>query len=334
MAVRPDHARSLSRRSFVVGAVVGIPISALFLFLSLRHLSTDALRASVTGADPWKLTLAVGVLGLFYLAQAARWRLVAGLPPGVPVPRFLEWVVGSVAVNNVVPGRPGDLLRVEWLARRVGLPRARALGTVVVDRGLDVATLIVLLTVTYLAVPHPAWLRSLAVVAGLAGAVLVAVAVAACLHARRARPAPTGRARRILFELAYEVRLRLRGPRGPAATLLSLVAWGLWALGAWLVASSLGITLTPLDALFVTAVLNLGTAVPSSPGYIGTVQWLSVSALGALGVGHADAFAFSVLMHGAWFVPTTLAGAGLVLRKLVPRLAGTLPDPSSGANAA
>jgi uncharacterized membrane protein YbhN (UPF0104 family) len=113
-----------------------------------------------------------------------------------------------------------------------------------------------------------------------------------------------------------------------------MLAWGIWALSAWLVAYSLGITLTPVEVVFVTAVLNLGVAIPSSPGFIGTYQWLAVSALGALGVNHTEAFAFSVLMHAAWFVPTTLAGAALAVRKLSPAVADILPRRTSESHAA
>ena len=92
---------------------------------------------------------------------------------------------------------------------------------------------------------------------------------------------------------------------------------------AWLVASWLG-RAHPLEVLLVTAVPNPGVAIPSSPGFIGTYQWLGVAALGNLGVGHADAFAFSVLMHAAWYLPTTFAGVVLALRKVPPAVAGAL----------
>ena len=53
----------------------------------------------------------------------------------------------------------------------------------------------------------------------------------------------------------------------------------------------------------MTGLVNLGTAVPSSPGFVGTYQWLCVSALGLFGVGRAEAFAFRSLLQAAWFVP-------------------------------
>jgi hypothetical protein len=81
------------------------------------------------------------------------------------------------------------------------------------------------------------------------------------------------------------------------------------------VARSLGIELSPLEAIFVTAVVNLGVAIPSSPGFIGTYQWLGVSALGLLAVPTQEALAFTILMHAVWYVPTLLVGGVLLLRR-------------------
>jgi len=61
---------------------------------------------------------------------------------------------------------------------------------------------------------------------------------------------------------------------------LSAGAWLSWALAAILAAKAVGVELSLVEALFVTAALNLGVAIPSSPGFVGTYQWLGVSALG------------------------------------------------------
>ena len=70
-----------------------------------------------------------------------------------------------------------------------------------------------------------------------------------------------------------------------------------------------------MEAIFVTAVINLGVAIPSSPGFIGTYQWLGVSALALFDVGANEALAFSILMHAVWYVPTLLVGGALLLRR-------------------
>ena len=52
-------------------------------------------------------------------------------------------------------------------------------------------------------------------------------------------------------------------------------------------------------------------AIPSSPGFVGTYQWLAVSSLGLFDVERQDALAFSLLLHASWYVPTTIVGGAL-----------------------
>jgi glycosyltransferase 2 family protein len=322
-----------SRRAVVAGALIGFPVSVALLMLSLQHLDGAKLKASLGGANVGALMLSVAVMAIVYLVQADRWRVIS-VAPGVSLVRFAEWVVGAVAVNNVVPGRTGDILRSEWLARGAGKTRASAVASVVVDRGFDVVTLVAMLGLTYPFVPHPRWLNDFWIVGGSFGAVVSVVLVAAAVYARRGRASAARSLRARLTDVAYGVGSVLRGRRALKIAVRSALAWTAWAFSAWLVASSLGIALTPLEILFVTAVLNLGVAIPSSPGFIGTYQWLGVSALGNLGVGHADAFAFSVLMHAVWYVPTTFAGVVLALRKVPPAVAGALVQRPSEKQAA
>ena len=321
---RSADARALvSRRAVVVGAVLGFPVSLALLMLSLRHLDGTKLKASLGGANVGVLMLSVGVMAIVYLIQADRWRVIA-VAPGLPLVRFVEWVVGAVAVNNVLPGRAGDILRSEWLARGAGKPRTSAVSSVVVDRGFDVVTLVAMLGLTYPFVPHPRWLNDFWIVGGSLGVVVGIVFIAVAVYARGGGASAARGVRARLADVAHGAGSVLRGRLVLRIAVRSALAWTAWACSAWLVASSLGIALTPVEVLFVTAVLNLGVAIPSSPGFIGTYQWLGVAALGNLGVGHADAFAFSVLMHAAWYLPTTLAGVVLALRKVPPAVAGAL----------
>ena len=318
---RPHARHGQSPRSIVVAGVVGIPVSIALLLLSLRHVDGDALQGSLRGADPWSLVAALVAMSLVYLTQAARWRVIS-MTPRLSMARFFEWVLAGIAINNVVPGRAGDLARVEWLSRGARIPRARALAAVAVDRGFDLVALVGALALTYPVVDHTPWLKRLWLVGGATGVLVGVLFVAAIAYARRGRVSPSGRMRRLLADLARQAGDGLRGWRGIEVAALSVVAWCIWTLSALFVASSLGIELTLLELFFVTAVLNLGVAIPSSPGFIGTYQWLGVSALGVLGVEHAEAFAFAVLMHATWYVPTTLAGAVIALRKLPPVVAG------------
>jgi glycosyltransferase 2 family protein len=305
-----------SRNVRVVVAVVGIAVGAFFLWLAVRDANLTAVRKTVASADLGLVLLAVGAFGVVYAFQAARWRRIASTPD-VRRARFYEMTVSGVAVNNVLPGRIGDLLRARWLGLAGRIPAGRAFGTVIIDRVCDLVVLVVLLLVGIAAVASSAWLVNLAV-----GGVLLLAAIAVVLLLARAYVGSRGRERRdrgLVRRLVRDTVETLAEPldqRHVSVWLgLSVCAWAAWAVAALLVARALGIELSVTDAVFVTAVLNLGSAIPSSPGFVGTYEWLGVASLGLVGVDREEALAFTILLHASWYVPTTVVGGiALVVR--------------------
>jgi uncharacterized protein (TIRG00374 family) len=200
------------------------------------------------------------------------------------------------------------------------MPAGRALATVVVDRGFDLLALVTFLVVSLPFVTEAPWLDRIVVV-GVAG---LAVLVAALLFARvytvrrvRGRREGRGLVRRVVRDTVEGLAVRLGARRAVVASLLSVAAWAAWGAAAWLVARSVGIDLSLLETAFVAATMNLGVAIPSSPGFVGTYQWLAVESLGLFGVGGADAVAFALLVQAVWYVPTTVVGSVLVLRRVI-----------------
>jgi len=291
-------------------ALVGIPIGLFFLWLAFRNADLDAVWDSLREADARLVALAIGAFAAVYAFQCARWRRIAATPQ-VGLPRFYEMTVSGVAVNNVLPGRIGDFLRARWLGLDAGMAAGKAFGTVILDRAFDLVVLVGLLIVGIAAVASSGWLVELA-----AAGVVVLLGFAGVLLFSRKYIERRDRGRRergLLRRLVRDTVERLAEPLGRRHLLvwlgLSLGAWAMWAVAALLVARSLDVELSLTEALFVTAVLNLGSAVPSSPGYVGTYEWLGVASLGLLGVDNEPALAFTLLVHAAWYVPTTLFGA-------------------------
>jgi glycosyltransferase 2 family protein len=316
--------RLTGRRRRIVALVAGSSVSALLLFLTVRKLDLSSVVTALREADMRRVALGVVVMACVYVVQALRWRWIARGEGRLSTWRFLQYVVGGVALNNAVPGRPGDLLRAHWLGLGAGIPRAKALGTVVVDRSADLLILVALLALTLPVVGlRAAWLESLAIAAFVVtSALLLALLVA--YRFRRSLGARLGsRLGRLRQEASKLIQTMTRtcNPVGVAGIVVaSCAAWSLWATSAWLLAGSVGIDLSFLQLALLTAVVNLGVAIPSSPGFVGTYQWLCVSALAVFAVPRSDAFAFSVISHAAWFIPTSLAGVALLAAKALVRL--------------
>jgi glycosyltransferase 2 family protein len=310
---------SFRRRATLVGLGVGVPLSALFLWLAVKSTDLGSVWRTLKAARTGDLAGAVVAMAAVYVVQALRWRVIAH--GAASRRRYVGLVVGGVAANNVLPGRVGDGLRGVWLARAESIPSGRALATVVFDRGADVVALVGLLAVSLPFTVHPAWLLRIVIGGVVLAVILVGALIAAHVVARVHRRAERvrSRARRVARDLLDGLAQPPSPARIATALALSFVAWGIWTLGAWLVARSLGIELGVFDALLVAAVVNLGVAIPSSPGFIGTYQWLCVSTLSLLDIGRNKALAFSILLHASWFVPSTIAGGLFLATRLIRR---------------
>jgi uncharacterized membrane protein YbhN (UPF0104 family) len=225
-------------------------------------------------------------------------------------------LLGGLACNNVLPIRIGELLRAGWLSRDAPMSGGRAFGSVVLDRICDVVTLAVFFGIGLQSVASADWLVRLAIGAVLAVVVIAVALVLARVYAdrvkRRTRDRPRGRLVPILLDTVEMLGEPIGRRRAATWIGLSICTWTLSSLATSLVARSVGIELSPLEAVFVTSALALGVVIPSSPGYIGTYQWLGVAALGLLDVPDEQALAFAILMQASWYVPTTLVGGAFV----------------------
>ena len=265
------------------------------------------------------MLLAVVVIQFVYVAQAARWRRIAGTLE-LTVRRFYALVLGGLGANDVLPLRIGDLLRARWLATSAEIPTGRAFGSVFRDRACDVLTLVVALILSLPFIGSAAWVARIAI----GGVVLLAILVLVVARSDRLRaerghaPAASSAAARGGC-CATRSTSSPRRSAGARSCSRSVSASSPGASGPARPGSSAGRSashLSPVELVFVTAVINLGVVIPSSPGFIGTYQWLAVSALGVVGVDGDVAIAFSLLMQAVWFIPTMLVGGVIAIREV------------------
>jgi len=303
----------------------------VFLWLAVRNADLDAVRHALADAKVGPVLLAVAALGVGYVLQAARWRRIASTPE-IPLRSFFAMLIGGLACNNVLPVRIGEFLRAGWLSRDARISGGRAFGSVVLDRICDVLTLAVLFAIGLQAVASAAWLVRLAIGALLAVIAIATVLVLARLYSRRRGHEPTpserGRVMTVLRETVVMLGQPIGRHRAAAWLGLSACTWILSAVASSLVGRALGIDLSPLEAVFITSALALGVAIPSSPGYIGTYQWIGVAALGLLDVPVEQALAFSILMQATWYVPTTLVGGAFIGLRAIRGRPVREPDPT------
>jgi uncharacterized membrane protein YbhN (UPF0104 family) len=217
------------------------------------------------------------------------------------------YLVGYLA-NTVLPARLGEGVRAVLLARREGLPMPDTIGSVVLERLLDILTVAILGATAAVALGARGQTLIVALV-GLAVAVgaLVVVAIAA-RFLRRSHWGRLERARTIVGGLLSGASPAGRAPVIARALALTVITWLLDAGIYWLVARSLGVDLAPVAAMIVSTVAVLSTAIPAAPGYVGTFELAASGALRALGVDVETALAVAIVAHAVVILTTAVGG--------------------------
>lgn len=122
---------------------LGIGISLTFVWLIVRASRFEAFAGSFATLSFPLLLAALGALAMGQAARIVRWWwMLRALVPDLRLSRCIGPFLAGVAVNNVVPFRAGDALRVVGFREQLGSPPMRVFGTVVVERILDVAVLL------------------------------------------------------------------------------------------------------------------------------------------------------------------------------------------------
>ncbi|MGZ4275375.1 MAG: lysylphosphatidylglycerol synthase transmembrane domain-containing protein [Solirubrobacteraceae bacterium] len=213
--------------------------------------------------------------------------------------------------NNALPARAGDVLKAVFTARRSDAPTLGAVGTLVAERLLDAAALVllfgVLVTTLRLPLGVPGW------VLAAVGAGLLLVAIAAAVLGRRT--AAGQRLQALVVSVLTPTR-RLASPTGAALLALSVVLWLVEGSIYAVLGAVAGLHLSLLDGLYIMALANLVALVPAAPGYVGTFDAAIILGVRLVAGGtQAAALAYAVVVRFTLFVPITLVGlAALIVR--------------------
>jgi uncharacterized membrane protein YbhN (UPF0104 family) len=275
------------------------------------------LLAALGAMGPMPLLLgAAGGCGVVAL-QSLRWWVVTRPVVRVRYGEALEAFLVAGLVNAVVPGRAGDLLRVQVLSARAQTSRATLLGSELIDFWIDKCGWLPAFAWLGLLGSSPAWMnRALAAVVALALALFGGVA--GLRRVLRAGPARDGWRGRFAEGLVASSPLRI----GVTTLTLAALPW-LWeALATTRVAAAAGLELRPLQGFVVLTAFNLASVVPI-PGNLGAHEAASTVALVSFGVPVERAVAFALVYHASQLLPYAVGGAAGLLRWRLARTPGT-----------
>ncbi len=302
-------------RLLIVTTILGV---AGWLITS--SIDVEAMLQIVRGSNVWLLAASVPAIIISHVIRAHRWNILLSQEPSVPsVTRSFSAVMIGYAANTLVP-RSGEVLRPFVLSQRSSITFATALSSVVVERILDVFTLLAAIVTILLwnsgpiVAAIPTFSPSTIVTSFAIPTILLLVLLVFVTFTDVAPNLVTNMIARLSPEVAERVRAMfsdirrgaavLRHPRTWPAILAETAAiWFLWVIALWLVLIAMpwnGSIFTMLDGAILLVVTAIGVTIAPTPGALGVYQgFAQVALMRMYGATASEGLAFGIL---AWVI--------------------------------
>jgi uncharacterized protein (TIRG00374 family) len=291
-----------------------VSIAALWLVLSGADLARtgDILRT----ADLRWVVVALVFVSLDLATRAVRWQHLLRPIAVVRYPSMLAYLLIGYLANNILPARLGELVRSHYLGDREGISRAAALGTVVVERVVDLVACVAIASVALLVLSVRGVIANAVILGAAVSALfLIALAIGIVAHRLPGLERIRGlvqrwpRVRNLAGSLQDGLSVAARPRTVAEAVLVSGVSWTMAILALAASGQALGIELSLGQAALIGSGIALAGAIPAGPSNLGTFE-LAAQELGkAVGVPAASALALGILSHLLILLATSVGGA-------------------------
>lgn len=248
-----------------------------------------------------------------YWAMALRMNFLSGYTCGNMV--GLKAFLISMAVNNVVPAKLGELAKAFYLRKECKYSLSQSISMVFWERFFDLNAILFMGLMVAFQFKLKMAFFPLALGVGGIWACLFVVRKWPELAMRLVSMLPFERLRGFIIEvkqqMVHEVTLRYLIILGCYTALV----WMLYAIPTFLVVNWVaGLDLTMSQTLAVFILSALGMAMPSSPGAVGVFEAAVIFGLGIFGVDKELALAIGLLIHMIQYIPTTVSGLMVLAR--------------------
>jgi len=327
------------RRLNLLKTIPGLLISAFFLWWTFRGFKASDFKSVHLVAPLWVLGIVSFSIAGYTVRCFRWWRMLHSV--NARFSACARVFMTSLAANNILPLRIGDVMRVFTYAGDLNATPSIILSTVILEKLLDVFTLAILFVITMRfgkgVSPHLRVGAEIGIAVSTIGLLALVFGARTLEQPLKTLFARTQNPR--LAKLEHWLLLALDCIRqiGVFGTLMlivySFVAWAFEGLLYVSAAHLVGLQTDWAGPWAAVAQANLSFLIPSSPGGIGPFEWACKQALMRYGATEATGGIFGLLIHAWLLVSITAVGGGLFLthrlhmarRKPLLEEIGTLP---------
>jgi len=292
--------------------LLGAALSAVLLYFAVRGVDWKNVWRTIAAARLRYVAAALCATTFSFFLRSIRWRILLNAEGRFSI-GMVFWInMAGYLGNNFLPARAGEFLRSFLISRHSRLSKTYVLTTALSERMMDVVALVLASSVVLMGIqPKPRWMedvsRTMALVAGCGVLVVIALPhTGGLLNTVLKRLPMPARLRDLLLGLTEQVLMGLSAfhhwGRLAGFILFTAMIWTSDAVGVIVGAYALGLEISFPVALLLLTGLGLGSALPSTPGYVGIYQMAAVTVLAPFGISRDGAMAYILVAQALGYL--------------------------------
>ncbi|MCX7940262.1 MAG: flippase-like domain-containing protein [Endomicrobia bacterium] len=304
--------------------ILGIAISIILLLLAFRKVDFGLILRNFSQVKIGYLISSVLLGMIILLLRSYRWKQFIEEYKNCKLINFFESINIGLFFNNILPFRMGDLVQAYMVSKKTGVPKSLSLSTVLMERLIDLFPPIISIIIGSFFIILPQQVSIILSVSVLffliTGVIFIFKFRNLILHFLGKISSKQKFWLRVLslFKNFYSAIDNFKNVKIlMKVIILTLLLWTGYSTGMLLVCYSLNINLPSIWAGYlIQAITALSVVIPSSPGYVGSWEFMGSLALSIFNVEKDKALSFALLSHFVGMLPVLIFGLIFVIKEI------------------
>ncbi len=300
--------------------IIGIIISLAVLAYLISWVDFSQIFTSIQKISMVSLLIIMAIYTAAFFPRAYRWKAMLYHLKPIGTFQILPIVVMGYFANNLLPAKLGEIVRVYMIQPQIPVRKRTLLATIFLERifdGLCVGGLLLFSALT-LSI-HSGFIHTLKTVLIITLSGLILCVMAMLFFRDFFREVflfdGEGPLKKVSQKIFHTVHLFQEGiisiTKGHSlgkVILSTFIAWSFEALAYFILAKEFHLDIGIYQALIIMGFVNFGILIPSSPGYVGVFEGVTLAAFTFLGLNSNAGIAFGMVLHFCHFVPPLIWG--------------------------
>ena len=293
-------------------SIIGILISIGGIYWAFRDFHFAEFTASIQEVKIIYLVGATFLLWGSVWLRAFRWRWLFKKENSPSTSSLYRAELIGYFGNNVLPLRLGELLRSYIVGKENHLSKSFVIGTVVLERLMDMLALISLALLLLLIYPLEESIRGFVLWRGLITIFTLTIILFILYKIKRIKA--NHKILKILNQIIDGL-LSIRKEKVIPVILSSLLIWCIYWMDVFLLQRAFQFNLSWAQVLMVLVISSVALSIPSAPGMIGTFHAaVKYTMVDLFAYSPIEGNSFAILMHAYGYILLTLLGAYFFMR--------------------